>query len=707
MEAQSASNLICPIIKRAGRFIAVSVLIFATSMVSAQNEYWPIATLQPPGLDAQITPIAGIALAGDFAVTVYQPTATLGYRVFLRKRNAQGWDSPQLLVQGQPGEGDGVTVSADAGYIAIGLPKSDTFGRVDVYARNGTTWTLQQGIPAAPNLGFGGGTTPNFGYVISLRQSLLVVSSGLQVFSQSQFDTYRFDTSTGNWILGGHSIATLSQSVIGKTDGQRVASCFNNLCGSVLHDGNGHFSAEGGFSVQNVPAFEVDGAWIFVKPNTGELSAYQRSGTTWTLRQQFGQTGSFAMSGGNLVVANSSMVNFYRVDGTGIWQTTATRESPSPTGGITINQSFALGGIQSFIGQNGPWLASGTVEGVTEVASFRFGTAVSLAANRVWIGSPRHNSDFRAGAIWMEPLEGNSAAFPRFIDAPSFSASGVGFGQVLATDGARVAVVSIPDYVAAPLKIRVYSATSFSPVVADITAPPTATRAGVVDIAIHGNTLSLLRAVGGVDEVLVYENLAAGYVLQQSITLPPSAFKKVILLGDLLLVGQSQFQRVGGATGTFVQVGNVVNPPGVALNFGRMARYGTLLVVSTNSPAVGEPIARAFSFAASGWTYSGDVDQGSFPNAFCAYPAAGTFPDGGATLIACSTGKSLSIATQNSGGSDWTITRSADVAGLTTGPVSINAVAIEGDHVALGVPGQSKVVVVDITESIFAGGFDQ
>ena len=184
MEIQMLSNCIDPIIKRAGRFIAVCALVFSASTANAQNEYWPIAKLQPPGLGAQSTPIAGVALAGDVAVTVYKQTQTIGYRVFLRTRNAQqAWDAPQLLVQGQPGEGDGVTVSADAGYIAIGLPKSDTYGRVDVYTRNGTTWTLQQVIPAAPRIGFGGGTTPNFGYVISLRQSLLVVSSGLQAFS--------------------------------------------------------------------------------------------------------------------------------------------------------------------------------------------------------------------------------------------------------------------------------------------------------------------------------------------------------------------------------------------------------------------------------------------------------------------------------------------------------------------------------------------
>ena len=686
---------------------AILVALFTAPFATAQNEYWPFATLQPPGLDAQLTPIAGVALAGDFAVTVYKPTPTLGYRVFLRKRNAQGWDAPQLLVQGQPGEGENVAVSADADHIAIGLPKSDTNGRVDIYLRIGNSWTLQQAIPAAQGVGPVTGPSPNFGYFVSLRQSLLTVSSGDRTFS-SQFDTYRFDPASPAWILAGYSVQSVtSTSSIARTDGQRVSSCFSVSCSSRLHDGNGNFSAEGGFSASSSGlAFEIDGEWFFVRQNSG-LNAYQRSGTTWTMRQQFSETGSFALSGGKLVVANASTVNFYSVDGAGVWQPTETRESPSGSGGTVINPSFALAGIQSFIGQNGPWLASGTVEGVADVASFRFGAAVSLAANRVWIGTPRHNNDFASGAIWMEPLDGNSAAFPRFIDAPSFSASGVGFGQVIATDGARVAVVSLPDYLAAPLKIRIYSATSLSPVVADITAPPTVTRASVVDVAIDGSTMVLFRRLSGVAEALVYVDSGAGYVLNQTIALTLSAVSRVILRGDLLNVGQMQFQRTSGSTGNFSPIDPIVSPPGFFLNFSRMSRYGDLLVIAANSPAAGEPIARTFSMTSAGWTYAGDITRGAFPNASCFYPAAATLPIGGASKIACVTGTTLSIATPNPVGNDWTITRSAAVPGVMNGSFNINGVSIEGEHVAIGEPGHSRVTVVDITESIFSGGFDQ
>ncbi len=703
MEIQMLSNCIDPIIKRAGRFIAVCVLILSASMAIAQNEYWPIATLQPPGLGAQITPIAGVALAGDVAVTVYKQTQTIGYRVFLRKRNAQGWDSPQLLVQGQPGEGEGVTVSADADHIAIGLRKADMNGRVDVYVRNGTDWILQQSIPAAPPVYL---PVADFGYAISLRQSLLVVSSANFPFL-SQFDTYRYDTMASSWVLAGYSIASITGTATAKTDGQRVASCLNNRCGSRLHEGNGVFSAEGEFPAPSAPTFAIDGEWIFTASSGQELRAYQRSGTTWTLRQQFGQAASFAVSGGRLIVGlTASSVQFYQLDGSGVWQLTESLADPA-AGSKTINQTYALSGIQSFTTAGGPWSTSGVVEGVSDVASFRFGAAVSLAANRVWIGSPGYNDDYGSGAVWMDALDGNSQTTPRNL-AATFLAPNLAFGQVVATDGIRVAVASLPSFGAAlPIQVRVYPATSTSTILANISTPPTATRAGVVDVAIEGNTLALLRAVGGVDEVLVYENIAASYVLQQTITLPPSAFKKVVLLGDLLLVGQSQFQRFGGATGAFAQIGDVVNPPGVALNFGRMARYGTLLAVAANFPTAGEPIARVFKHTVGGWVYSGDINRGAFPDAQCTLPAAGTFPTAGANVVACVVGTTLSIATPNLVGSGWTITRSATVPGLTTGPVSINAVAIEGDHVALGVPGQSKVVVVDITESIFAAGFDQ
>ena len=705
METQTASNLISPAIKCVGRIIAACALVFSVSAASAQNAYWPVATLQPPGLGVEITPIAGAALAGDVAVTVYKPSATVGYRVFLRKRNAQSaWGVPQLLVQGQPGEGEGVTVSADADHIAIGLRKADMNGRVDVYVRNGTDWKLQQSIPAAPPVYL---SIADFGYAISLRQSLLVVSSGNFPFL-SQFDTYRYDLATSRWVLAGYSIASITTTAIAKTDGQRVASCLNNRCGSRLHEGNGVFSAEGEFQSGTVATFAIDGEWFFTISSGQELRAYQRSGTTWTLRQQFGQTASFAVSDGRLIVGlTASSVQFYQLDGSGVWQLTDSLADPA-AGSKAINQNFALSGIQSFTTAGGPWTYSSVIEGLTDVANFRFGAAVSLAANRVWIGSPGFNDNFGSGAVWMEPLDGNSLASPRNL-AETFLPPNLAFGQVVATDGIRVAVASLPSSFEAmlPIQIRVYPATSTSTILADISAPPTPTRAGVVDVAIHGNTLALLRAVGGVDEVLIYENIAAGYVLQQTIDVPQSAFRKVILLGDLLLVGHSQFQRIGGAGGMFASTGTVINPPGVALNFGRMARYGTLLAVAANFPSVGEPIARVFSFTASGWAYSGDVTRGDFPDAQCTLPAAGTFPAAGANVVACVVGTTLSIATPNPVGSDWTITRSAAVPGLTTGPVSITAVAIEGDHVAIGVPGQSKVVVVDISESLFDAGFDQ
>ena len=714
MEIQTASNRIHPTIERVGRFIAVCVLVLAATVVSAQNEYWPVATLQPPGLGAQLTPIAGVALAGDVAVTVYKQTQTLGYRVFLRKRNAQqAWDAPQLLVQGQPGEGEGVTVSADADHIAIGLPKVDTYGRVDVYVRNGTNWTLQQGIPAAPGAGPVTGPSPNFGYVVSLRQSLLVVSSGDLTFT-SQFDTYRYDAANGNWILAGYSLQTVtSTKAIAKTDGQRVASCYDNTCRSFLYS-NGQFFSEGGFYLEGVSAFEIDANWFFVRAD-GNLDGYRRIGSSWSMSQQFGLTNNFAVYDGRMIkqvyVTQSPAIGVYVDDGNNVWQLISTAEDPAPIGGTAISQDYALSGIQSLhteTGPFGPWSPSGTVEGVADMASFGFGTAVSLASNRVWIGSPRYNNDFGSGAVWMDSLDGNSPVSPRFRDAPAFSASNVGFGQTIATDGVRVAVASAPAINSlAPVKVRVYLATSISPIVMEITAPLTAFRATGVDLTIQGSTLALFRRSNGVAEALIYVDLGAGYVLNQTLPLPPTAVNKVLLQGDLLIFGQMQFQRSGGATGNFSAIDPIVNPPGVVLNFSRMSRYGNLLVIAANFPDAAEPIARVFSLTPAGWTYSGDISRGTFPSASCFYPAASPLATNGTGTIACMTGTTLSIATPNPVGNDWTVIRSASVPGLTNGPFNINGVAIDGEHVAIGEPGPSRVVVVDLTESIFSAGFDQ
>ena len=486
MEIGTGFNRINPIIKRAGRIVGMLVLVFSASMVSAQNEYWPVATLQPPGLGAQITPIAAVALAGDFAVTLYKESDTLGYRVFLRKRDSQleVWGPPQLLVQGQPGQGIGAYLSADADHIAIGLPKVDTNGRVDVYARNGSNWALQQSIPAAPIAGGPSGTTSNFGLFVSIAGPLLTVSSS-DLFFSSQHDTYRYDTTAGSWVDAGFSQWNpLSSSTIARTDGQRVLACYNTTCVIRLFGAAG-MSIEGG-SVPFLGSFTIAGEWIFGYEN-GALGAYQLSGNAWTLRQQFGAPSSYVATFEKLMLrpSSSQTTQFYEVDGSGVWQMTATAQDPSQAGGKAINQSFALSGIQSFIGQNGPWLASGSVEGVADVANFGFGTAVSLAANRVWIGSPRHNNDFGSGAVYMDPLDGNSSVFPRYVDAPSFSASNVGFGQVIATDGVRVAVASAPAINSLPpMKVRIYSATSISPIVMEITAPLTAFRSTGVDLTI-------------------------------------------------------------------------------------------------------------------------------------------------------------------------------------------------------------------------------
>ena len=708
MEIESRFSRSNPLIERAGYLFAMLVLVCSASIVSAQNEYWPVATLQPQGLGAQITPIAGVALAGDVAVTVYQQTPTLGYRVFLRKRNAQqAWDVPQLLVQGQPGEGEGVTVSADADHIAIGLPKVDTNGRVDVFLRNGTNWTLQQRISAAPGAPPAGGTTSNFGTFVSIAGSLLTVSS-TDLFFSSQHDTYRYDSTSGSWVDAGFSQWNpLSTSTIARTDGHRVLACYNTACVIRLFDAAG--SIPGGGSVPFLGSFATADEWIFGYAD-GALGAYQLSANAWTLRQQFGTPSSYAATSGKLMLrpSSSQTTHFYEVDGSGVWQMTATAQDPSLPGGKAINQSFALSGTQSFARRDGTWLPSGTIEGVVDVSSFWFGYSVTLAANHVWIGSPLYNRDYQSGAVWMEPLDGNSSIFPRNLDAPLLHASNAGFGHVIATDGLRVAVASKPTIAMTPLEVRVYSASSISPLVAEITVPGTLPAPYSVDVDIDGDTLALLRLVNGSpSEVFIYVDSGAGYVLNQTLQLPGVSIRKIVLSGDLLAVGQSQFQRIGGTNGDFSPVDPIVNPLGLTLNFARMARSGNLLVVAANFPAAGEPLARSFSLTSGGWVYSGDVNRGAFPDAQCTFPAIDPLPGDGANMIACVVGNTLSLATPNPIGSDWTVTRSANVPGLINGPGSINAVAIDGDHVAIGESSDSRVVVVDISETILNGGFDR
>ena len=213
----------------------------------------------------------------------------------------------------------------------------------------------------------------------------------------------------------------------------------------------------------------------------------------------------------------------------------------------------------------------------------------------------------------------------------------------------------------------------------------------------------LVRRLGGATGALVYVDSGAGYLLKQTIALTLAAVSRAILRGDLLKVGQVQFQRTGGSTGNFSPIDPIVIFP----------EFFSHVLLWTSAGDSSKLARRRSANCTDLLDRVGGLDLRWGHHPRCV-PQRNVLPS-------C-----------RSNTSDWRCEHDCMRhwydsqhhhtepgwqrldhhaircrSGVINGPFNINGASMEGNHVAIGEPGHSRVTVVDITESIFSGGFDQ
>lgn len=189
-------------------------------------------------------------------------------KVYIFSRDGTTWTQEAIIANPSGGTslfGDAISFNSDATYLAVGDQANDTSaanaGRVFVYTRSGTTWTLQQAFTGTPVT-----AGDSVGWSVKLN------ADATYLFAGSPGDT-PLGTQSGSGYIFTRSGTTWSQqqkisptfvsgySYVGAVFGR---SCDMNKNGNVLIVGSP--GLESNFGDLRVGAFYV----------------YTRSGTTWT-----------------------------------------------------------------------------------------------------------------------------------------------------------------------------------------------------------------------------------------------------------------------------------------------------------------------------------------------------------------------------------------------------------------------------------------
>lgn len=318
--------------------------------------------------DANNTCIVGAPLKGT------SPTEYGAAYVYTRSGST--WTQQQKLTSSSPDNGSyfGYSVSVDGDYCIVGVPHygaTDT-GRVEIFYRSGGTWTLQQAINGAT------GTYANFGGSVSISGNTVAIGADdAEVGGVDQGKVYIYTRSGTVWSLQ----QTIQSSDIQANDnfGQQVQLDGDNLIvGAPGEDGSGSdrgaayvFTRSGGTWTQQQKltassptnsyyfgsAVSIDGdtAAIYEMGSSpgsttpGSVYVFTRSGSTWTQQQQitgptpvdsnrrFGH--SVSVNGTTVVIGSIDQDNstttdvgkvFVYEELAGTWYLSRTIASPSP-----------------------------------------------------------------------------------------------------------------------------------------------------------------------------------------------------------------------------------------------------------------------------------------------------------------------------------------------------------------------------------------
>lgn len=294
--------------------------------------------------------------------------------------------------------GYSVAINDAADTVALGAPSSSgSSGKVYVYTRSGSTWTLQQTLT-------GTGNTAYYGYSVALSENGNTLIVG--------------DVGEGSSIQGGAEIWTRTsgtwtrQQSVSYSSG--AAADYGGASVSLSADGN---TAAIGYSMGNVSS----------NSDQGYVMVYTRSGSTWSqearlyrstgaANDQTGTSVSLSDDGNTLVVgspADDVSTNTNQGSAT-IW----TRSGTAWTEGSTL--TYSAGAAQDYFGQS---------------------VSISGDATRLVVGTSQDdigvNAD-RGSLILFEKVSGTWTEKNTLIAASGTSGDELGFASAISDDGLYV-----------------------------------------------------------------------------------------------------------------------------------------------------------------------------------------------------------------------------------------------------------------------------
>ncbi len=391
---------------------------------------------------------AGVALSGDGNTAIVGRTRAGRYEPGVAKvfvRSGTTWTLQQALSNPEPQDpgmrsdwfGGAVALSADGNTAVVGAFAdrldfeygASNAGSVTIFARSGTTWTVQAHLTCAdsdPVCQYGAsnwGTTNSaaFGYSVAVSGDGDTVMVGTKLSSSNNVAAVVFTRSGSTW--------TLQQSIALEGGNGNVDDKFHGMSVALSSDGNTAAVGDAdGASIADWTA--VNGTFLGYSCNNnyaGAVRVLTRSGSTWTEQQTLVPTGGEARCGfggygldlsddGNTLIGGAG----YATVGSNAAQGSATVFTRS---GSTWTQQQTLtsaeGAAQEFFGGASTPSAYGGIPGPAKMV------ALSADGNTAVVGAPRadtlsFNSGTakvftRSGSTWTQQQTLNQAATSRYF----------------------------------------------------------------------------------------------------------------------------------------------------------------------------------------------------------------------------------------------------------------------------------------------------
>lgn len=565
--------------------------------------------------------------AGDTLVTVKPTYAGQPAIVQVRTPVGSDWSDPQVILSANTS----FYFDADADRIAVYY--RDGSNRVDIFGRDGATWSVEYTIANALD----GVTTHEIVRDISIAKDLFIVGRGTVMF--------RRDASTGEWNrLSDPFDLPVGLNRILATDGTRVAHCLNGVCRTRLLQADGTWIDEAQSASPGLPfvrnVLAVNGQWLFATNAQSAVSVFERVGNEWLFRQLLDRPADSLVADASRIVTGNQFQGdaalLWQLDSSGFWSVVEEFPAPRPHLPDLSGDRIAVAGRTFQFGQNG-WEWSGFVERFPSLGSGYFGMQIAPVPTGVWISGPLSSvSDVGSGGVWS--LSKGASTLGPVVASPAGLAYQDRFGAAMVSDGTRVAVLSqrnllmsaittFPDR----LSFRSASTGATLPGAIDLASYSDVYRSYTARMALEGDIVVVAREflnfaaeTSEVDAKVFTADAAGNVTIAQTIT---AVDPRNDPFGDLfavpgataelkngwLLIGNRQYQR--DAMGQFQARAELVAPAwlsgGTKVAWRDAYRDDITLVV----PIRGQNNVVGIVYrldAGTGWTYFGRVNGASY-----------------------------------------------------------------------------------------------